>query len=122
MLVLLAVGSLAAADEPPDGLADGAPASAPSPPVETAVLRGRVMERGTINPVGRARIVAGDGYETESDAHGDFELKLPPGERAIVILTEDHDPLHVSEKLVANEGVRVEYRLLPKDEKKRYRS
>lgn len=95
---------------------------APEPPVASALLRGRVFERGTVNPVKGARITAGEGLETSSDARGAFELRLPEGEQPITVISEEHDPFHTTERLVANEGLTVEYRLLPKDEKKRYRS
>jgi hypothetical protein len=89
---------------------------------DEALLRGRVMERGTINPVGGARVLVGEAHETISDAKGRFELRVPAGEQSVVILSEDHEPLRVSEKLVAGQGLEVEYRLIPKEEKKRYRS
>ncbi len=47
---------------------------------------------------------------------------MPGGSQDVAIIADDYDPLHVTEKMVAGQGLAVEYRLLAKDERKRFRS
>jgi hypothetical protein len=117
------------ADGPDGGAPDGgaqpdagpAPISAPAAPA-LALLRGRVFERGSVNPIAGARVSIGEGVETTTDKHGRFELPMPGGTQSVAIIAEDYDPLHVTENMVAGQGLAVEYRLLAKDERKRFRS
>ncbi|MEO6951671.1 MAG: hypothetical protein ABI321_07650 [Polyangia bacterium] len=125
--------SVAQEDPVPDAAQDGgqpldaAPAAAVAAtsepaPVLDALLRGRVYERGSVSPVADARIVSAGGLETKSDSHGRFELLLPAGDVPVVIISEAHEPMHVTEHLVSHGGLNVEYRLTPLDSKKRFRS
>jgi hypothetical protein len=99
--------------------ADGVRVTAP----HTAVLRGRVVEQGSIgNVVVGARVLAGDSHEAITDDKGRFELTLPAGQMPVVVISENHDPLHVTESLVADHALEVEYRIVPKEEKRRYHS
>ena len=106
---------------------DGAPpiASDPAtvPPVEqaTAQLRGRIFERGSINPVAGARIVvSGLAEEPITDAAGRFAVALPPGEVELVVVSEAHEPLRQKVKVVVDKPTTIELRLLPKATSRRY--
>ncbi len=96
--------------------------TAEATPGETSLWRGRVFERGTINPVVGARVIGQGGLETITDEKGRFELTFSPGKQSISIQSDDHEPLLVTETLVAGQGFDSEYRLTPREEKKRFRS
>jgi hypothetical protein len=81
-----------------------------------------VLERGSINPIAGARVSTSADQETVTDANGRFELELPAGPVDVAVDADDHQPLRVTENLVANEGINVEYRLLPTDWRHRYQS
>ena len=106
----------------PAGVARADEELAPPAPVANALLRGRVFERGSINPVKQARVLGASGAEALTDDSGRFELALVAGEQTIAIQADDYEPLLVTEKLVATQGLKVEYQLMPRDAKKRYRS
>jgi hypothetical protein len=90
--------------------------------VPVSRLRGRVLERGSINAIPGARVSASSGNEIIADEEGRFDLPLPSGETEIVISADDYEPLRVKETLVAGQGLTVEYRLLPKAARRRYES
>ncbi len=118
LALALAAALPATAEEP-------TPSEAPTTaeaPVADAVLRGRIFERGSVNPIAGARVHVGEGMEAITDARGGFQLALPAGDHPIVVIAEDYDQLRATEHLVARQGLSVEYRLTPKDEKKRFRS
>ncbi len=105
-------------DVPGDVLACGDPGDGPA-----AVLRGRVFERGSVNPVPDAEVIVGDRDRRAAvDAHGRFELRVAPGVCPVAVQSPDHEPLRATETLVAGQGLSVEYRLVAKEERKRFRS
>ena len=59
--------------------------TAPPPPVAALPLGGRVLEKGTRNPIPGASIVVDGAVAGQSDADGRFDLKLPAGEHAITV-------------------------------------
>ncbi len=134
LVALVSAATRAVADEPvsaPPPPASPPTAAAPAePPVEApveappsdAVLRGRVFERGSVNPIVGATVFVGEVARATTDGKGRFELALPAGEHAVVVLADDHDSLHATERVASGQGLSVEYRLTPKDEKKRFRS
>jgi hypothetical protein len=87
-------------------------------------LRGRVLERGSIdaNPIAGAKITTSTGIEVNADEKGRFELALPAGKIELVIGDDLHEPLRVTEDLPAGQGLSVEYRLTPKSARTRYES
>ena len=89
-------------------------------PALKARLVGRVYEQGSINAIPHARILSPAG-STEADDEGRFQLALEAGEIEVVIVDDAHEPLHVKERLVAGQGLAVEYRLTPLQHA-RYRS
>src|SRR5262249_43183400 len=92
----------------------------PSPEPGVAELRGRVFERGTIVTIPGARIVTHEG-RTVSDESGRFSLRLPPGAQEVLVAADGFQAERVVEKMVAGQGLNVEYRLLPTG-KHRYES
>lgn len=85
--------------------ARAAPAEAP------VLLSGRVIERGTRRPVGGAAVEAG-GVTGETDAEGRFALRgLTPGEVEVRIVSAEHEPLKLKERISAERALEVEYRL-----------
>ncbi len=95
------------------------PSPSPSPLVlpslsasSGAELRGRVFERGTIVALANARIVTAVGRAV-SDDKGAFSLRLPPGPIEVLVAADGYEPLRITEKLSAGQGLSVEYRLLP---------
>jgi len=83
----------------------------PKPPEAPVVLTGRVIERGTRDPVAGAAIEAA-GASAETDADGRFELRgIAPGEVTVRIVSPAHDPLTTHEKIVEGKRREVEYRI-----------
>jgi hypothetical protein len=83
-------------------------------------LRGRVFERGSIVAIPLARIVTHEGRVIAGE-DGRFSLRLPPGTHEVLVAADGFQPVRVNEKLIAGEGLNVEYRLLPSG-KRRYES
>jgi len=82
-----------------------APAAAP------IVLEGRVVERGTRSPVAAATVES-QGVSVETGADGRFALRgIPPGEVIVRIVSPEHTPLSVTERLEQGRVREVEYRL-----------
>lgn len=71
-----------------------------------------MFERGSVTPLVGARVVT-RGDETASDADGRFSLRVPAGLIDISVTIDGYEPLRVQEKLVAGQGLSVEYSLLP---------
>ena len=88
----------------------------------TAVLRGRVFERGSINALADVRIIASTGEETTTDAGGRFRLELHAGQAEIVVISDSHEPLRRTETLKPGEERAIEVRLLPLATHHRYES
>jgi TonB family protein len=87
--------------------------SEPSPqPTEAPVsLEGRLVERGTRQPVAAATVEAA-GQTAETTADGRFALRgVPPGEVTIRAASPDHEPFSVTERIEAGKVREVEYRL-----------
>src|SRR5262249_20247779 len=79
------------------------------PPV--ARLKGRVFERGSIAAIAGATITSSTGAVTVTDERGAFELDLPPGSIDLIVTEDKHEPLRVTERMTAGEGLAREYRL-----------
>ena len=81
-------------------------------PAKTAVLKGKLIQLGTRAPVPGATVtvIIGDRrYETDADAHGKFELPVPPGAAKIVVTAPGHNPFLQQETLVAAQALSVTY-------------
>jgi hypothetical protein len=85
-----------------------------------ARIDGRVLERGSINPIAGVKVVSSTGAEAVSDASGRFSLTLPAGRSELVLTEEGHEPLRTVEELAEGQGVKVEYQLMPKPNARRY--
>jgi len=98
----------------PASPSEAAPGFAPAVPQGRARLRGRVLVYGSRDVVFGARIL-GDTVEvaTTTDADGQFELWLPPGEYALVIRAAGFRDLPVTVKLADRQDLVYEYRLAP---------
>src|SRR5574341_430355 len=85
---------------------------APAPAAEAPVLlSGRVIERGTRTPIAGVAIDAG-GVTTETDAEGRFALRgLTPGEVEVRVVSGEHEPLRLKERVAKEKLIEVEYRL-----------
>src|SRR6185295_12874363 len=93
----------AAADAVPaagDGGADAAPpadaaaagdAAAGTSAAPTVPLRGRVLEKGTRRPLPGAAVTIDGAPAGETDAAGNFELRVAPGHHRVQIQTAGHD-------------------------------
>jgi hypothetical protein len=100
----------------PQGSSSPSPSPEGSPPLspwaeDQAELRGRVFERGTIVAIPGARIVTHHGRAV-TDEEGRFVLRLPPGEHEVLVAADGFEPVRATEKLIAGQGLIVEYRLL----------
>jgi TonB family protein len=90
------------------------PAAAPpqgGPPLD-AVLRGKLVEKGTRAPVARATVSAQLGdrvYSADSDARGRFRLPLPAGQARITVHSGAHKPFLQNEKLESRQELGVAY-------------
>lgn len=91
-------------------------------PVEaarSAVLQGRLIEKGTRLPVAGASLqlqVAGERIVVDADRRGRFAVRLPPGRAVVAIAAPGCLPFHQQETLAAGETLTVAYYL----EKERY--
>jgi TonB family protein len=86
-------------------------APAPKPPQAPVVLSGRVIERGTRDPVAGAAVEAG-GASADTDASGRFELRgIAPGEVIVRIASPAHEPFSTHETIVEGRQREVEYRI-----------
>lgn len=84
---------------------------APPPPRAPVVLEGRIVERGTRDPVAGATIEAGPAV-ADTDARGRFALRgVPPGDVLVRVVSPEHEPFAVREEIVAGQRREVEYRL-----------
>jgi TonB family protein len=86
--------------------------SADTGPPRTSVLRGKLVELGTRDPVTNASIVveiAGQTYNAESDSTGHFRIELPPGDATVNVYAPAHDHFVQHETLAAKQEVAVTY-------------
>jgi TonB family protein len=90
-----------------------APAPAPEPPAApAAVLRGRVLERGTRAPLGGVSVTVADGASVFTDREGRFELAgLSPGVAKVLAADPSHHRFDTEETLEAGRAVEVTYYL-----------
>jgi hypothetical protein len=116
VVLLLALVTLASADEParPPNSVPKSPPGPPSwgetiAPVETGILRGQVVERGSGLPVA-GTVTAGD-QSTPIGPDGSFSLAVPPGVVAVTVDAVDHAPLALQETIAANAALEVIYRV-----------
>jgi TonB family protein len=87
------------------------PPAAAAPTEKPVSLIGRVIERGTREPVAGASIDA-EGVTGETDANGRFTLRgLPPGFVRIRLVETAHHDLTVPETIEAGKVREVEYRM-----------
>jgi TonB family protein len=88
---------------------------APPPAVASGagpvVLSGRIVERGTRDPIAGVALDAG-GVTATTDARGRFAFRgLPPGPVAVRIVSPEHEALSLEETIRDGKVVEVEYRL-----------
>jgi TonB family protein len=87
------------------------PATSGGPPVN-AVLRGRIIELGTRDPVSTATITATVGehtYTAEADARGHFALPLPAGDARVSVSAPGHNAFLQREQLARSQDLAVTY-------------
>ncbi|TNE87689.1 MAG: hypothetical protein EP330_17595 [Deltaproteobacteria bacterium] len=98
---------------------DAQPAEAPSAkplleqkldPPAMAVLKGKVLERGSGRPVAGARISSGE-HTAVVKPDGTFMLPVPPGRRAVLIQSDEHLERAQMEELWPGEALTVVYRV-----------
>lgn len=75
-----------------------------------AVLKGKVLERGSGKPVEGARISSGE-HTAVVRPDGTFLLPLPPGRRAVVIQSDEHIERAHMEELWPGDSLTVVYRV-----------
>jgi hypothetical protein len=75
-----------------------------------AVLKGKVLERGSGKPVAGARISSGE-HTAIVKPDGTFLLPLPPGRRAVVIQSDEHIERANMEELWPGDALTVVYRV-----------
>lgn len=93
------------------------PPPPPAPPPQggpplTAVLRGKLVEKGTRAPVGSATVAAEVGdrhYTADTDARGRFRLPLPAGVARITVHGNGYRPFLQKEQLAARQELAVAY-------------
>ncbi|MCO4743392.1 MAG: TonB-dependent receptor plug domain-containing protein [Proteobacteria bacterium] len=85
------------------------PKPATEPPA-MAILRGKVLERGSGKPVAGARVVSGE-HSAVVRPDGTFLLPLPPGRRAVIIQDEEHLEAAQVEELFPGDQLTVIYRV-----------
>ena len=130
LLLLVAVGDASApevgddadagaelAPPPPSPLPQ--PAPAPAPP--TVFLRGRVLEKGTRQPLAAASITVDGGPAGESGSDGSFALRVAPGPHYIQVQLPAHET--IDRRVDAQPEAREEiFRLLPLLSGERYQT
>jgi TonB family protein len=93
------------------------PPPPPPPPAQTgpardAVLRGKLVQLGTRQPVPGATVTVklGDSfYSADADREGRFELAAPSGKAEITVTAPGHDVFLQRETLVARQALSVTY-------------
>jgi hypothetical protein len=97
-------------------MARAQPSPSPSPDTEVVRIKGRVLERGTRNPLAAVIFAVDETGQprarVEADSDGNFALPLPlslSGKIRIVVTAPDHKKLELDEKLAAREVVTVTY-------------
>ncbi len=95
------------------------PAAAAAP---TFVVSGRVLSRGTREPLPGAEINFSGQLVGETDADGRFSISLPPGRQRLQLQQPGFDPADVFVEVGADDGARVQYviRLSPRLSGSRY--
>jgi TonB family protein len=98
------------APEPPPA------AEAKEPEVPRAVLKGRLLSRGSRSRVAHATVRCGDdpaAPEALSNEEGLFELRVPAGECAARVIAQGFQPFLTTELLKPDETTEVVYHLAP---------
>jgi len=95
------------------------PAAPPPPttpvetgPAKTSVLRGKLVELGTRDPVQNASVVVevgGQQYTAQGDNTGHFRIELPPGDADISVYAPAHTHFVQKETLAAKQELAVTY-------------
>jgi hypothetical protein len=91
--------------------ARGNETASPATSAGDAELRGTVFERGSSTPLVGARVVTQSG-ETATDSDGRFQIRVPAGLTSVSVTLDGYEPYKIEERLVAGQGLNVEYRLL----------
>ncbi len=77
---------------------------------ERGRLVGRVWERGTVVPLAEVHVQSGTA-EVITDSEGRFTLDLPVGDAEVIVTADEYEPLKITEKITAGQGLTVEYRI-----------
>jgi TonB family protein len=88
------------------------PPKADEGPLRDAVLKGKLVQLGTREPVGGATVTAKVGdkvYAAEADPKGKFELPLPSGAAAITVNAPGHNVFIQKEALAKAQALSVTY-------------
>lgn len=72
---------------------DAQPGSPAAPAGRSSVVNGRVLARGTREPLAGAVVTAGENAATETDGEGRFTLALRPGRHHVVVQQAGYAPL-----------------------------
>ena len=81
-------------------------------PARTSVLRGKLVELGTRQPVTSASVVVeigGQSYSAQGDATGHFRIELPPGAATVHVYAPSHDHFVQHETLADKQELVVAY-------------
>jgi hypothetical protein len=115
--VLADSGAPADAGTPADAGPVGSPppeVRPPPPPVPTVTLRGRVVARGSREPLGGVSISIDTVAAGETDADGRFEVRCLPGRRAVQVQSPGYAPLQVTLDARAGATAEILFRLDPR--------
>jgi TonB family protein len=89
------------------------PQAEPPPPPGIVNFEGKLLERGTRDPLKNAGIQLtheGKTYDAEPDIEGHFLFKdLPPGKYTVVVLAADSDRFETTEEVFADKSTSVKY-------------
>jgi hypothetical protein len=105
--------------EAPPPVADAAAVIPPLPRVPTVTLRGRVLGKGTPDPLAGASITVDAVPAAETDGTGRFEVPVLPGRRRLQIQQPGYQPLDVAVE-ATRDGPETVFRLMPRQTGERY--
>lgn len=86
--------------------------SKPGGPVIDAILRGKLVEKGTRAPVAGATVnveVAGERYTGEADLRGRFQLAVPAGDATVTVHAAGYRKFMQREKLQSRQELAIAY-------------
>lgn len=78
-----------------------------------SLLVGRVMTKGTRDPIAAATVSAADAGMVETDGDGRFSLPLPPGVHQVLVQAPGHRAEQFEETIAADQRLEVVYRIVP---------